>query len=201
MSKPANKPRFRFGKEQLLHLILFAVLLFLDQITKVWARSELMNQGKKMFLPKLLSFLYTENTGAVWGSFKGQTTFLLIFTIAAFCLLLFAYVKIPQEKKYRPVRLLLTFIAAGALGNILDRLMFGYVTDFLNFEFIDFPIFNVADIYITVSEIVLLILVFFVYKDDLEDANEDAEDEDDTDEDTSDLDIEDEPSKDETGAE
>ncbi len=156
-----------FGKEQLLHAVLFAVLVFIDQITKVWARGELRGQGEKEFLPGILSLLYTENTGAVWGIFKGKTTFLLIFTIALSIALLIAYFKIPRERRYAPARLLIVFIMAGSIGNIIDRLGYGFVTDFLNFQFIDFPVFNVADIYITVSEVILLILVLFVYKDEV----------------------------------
>ena len=82
--------------------------------------------------------------------------------------MLVIYFKLPPKKKYNPARVLLVFIAAGGLGNIIDRVIFGYVTDFIRFDFIDFPVFNVADMYITVCEVVALILVFFVYRDDLD---------------------------------
>ena len=82
--------------------------------------------------------------------------------------MLVIYFKLPPKKKYNPARVLLVFIAAGGLGNIIDRVIFGYVTYFIRFDFIDFPVFNVADMYITVCEVIALILVFFVYRDDLD---------------------------------
>ena len=97
----------------------------------------------------------------VWarGSLKGNEDITVIPGILSF-----SYLK----KKYNPARVLLVFIAAGGLGNIIDRVIFGYVTDFIRFDFIDFPVFNVADMYITVCEVIALILVFFVYRDDLD---------------------------------
>lgn len=157
---------------RLCHLLLFVFLLVLDQITKYLAIERLMGQGKKIIIPKLLSLTYLENTGAVWGIFQDKTAFLIILTSLVFCLVLFFYFRIPMERRYLPIRLTVVFVAAGALGNILDRIRYGYVVDFLNFEFIDFPVFNVADIYITVSVFVILILVLFFYKEEEEQEGE-----------------------------
>ncbi|MDE7299775.1 MAG: signal peptidase II [Lachnospiraceae bacterium] len=154
-------------KKRILHFALCAVLLLLDQLTKVWARGTLKTNGKLTVIPKLLSFDYLENNGAIWGIFGGKTVFLLIFTVLTLAVVIWFYFKVPMERRYLPVRLLIVFIAAGALGNIIDRFRFGYVTDFLKFEFIQFPTFNVADIYITVSVFVSIFLVLFVYRDEL----------------------------------
>ena len=73
--------------------------------------------------------------------------------------------KTPDAKKYRILHLLLSLIAAGAIGNMIDRVRFDYVVDFIYFVLINFPIFNVADIYVTISTIALVILLLFVYKE------------------------------------
>lgn len=65
-----------------------------------------------------------------------------------------------------PLHILLTLIGAGAAGNLLDRLIFSYVRDFIYFSLINFPVFNVADMYVTVSTILLAILIIFVYRDE-----------------------------------
>lgn len=157
--------------KRVFHLLLCAFLLFLDQITKYWARSALQGNEKKIVIPKLLSFTYLENTGAIWGIFRDKTIFLIITTVLAFILILYFYFKVPMEKRYLPIRLIFVFVAAGALGNIIDRIAFGYVTDFIQFEFIDFPVFNVADIYISVSAFFILILALCFYKDEPEGGN------------------------------
>ena len=74
--------------------------------------------------------------------------------------------KLPQEKKYVPLKVCLTLICAGAAGNFIDRVAMGYVVDFLYFKLIDFPIFNVADCYVTVSTIALAFLLFRYYSDE-----------------------------------
>jgi signal peptidase II len=65
-----------------------------------------------------------------------------------------------------PMRVCLCFIAAGAVGNFIDRLLFSYVRDFIYFRLIDFPVFNVADIYITCATAILMLLALFYYKED-----------------------------------
>ena len=76
------------------------------------------------------------------------------------------YVKMPKTKFYLPLFWVLVVMVAGAVGNTIDRLFFGFVTDFLYFKLINFPIFNVADCYITVCSVLTIILVLTVYKDD-----------------------------------
>ncbi|WP_312496650.1 signal peptidase II, partial [Anaerosporobacter sp.] len=80
--------------------------------------------------------------------------------------IVFVYIKLPETKKYQPIHWILIFLAAGALGNCIDRVFRNYVVDFLYFELIDFPIFNVADSYVTVSCFILVLLFLFYYKDE-----------------------------------
>ena len=76
------------------------------------------------------------------------------------------YMRVPMTKKYLPLRICTVFILSGGLGNFIDRVRLNYVVDFFYFELIDFPIFNVADIYVTVTMFVLLFLIFFYYKEE-----------------------------------
>lgn len=160
--------------KRILHLILFIALVGLDQLSKVWARGTLKGGADITVLPKLLSFSYLENRGAVWGIFQNKRIFLILLTAVIFLVVLFLYFRLPMQKRYTPARIVLVFIAAGGLGNLIDRIIFGYVTDFIRFDFIDFPIFNVADMYITVCEVLALILVFFVYRGDFDEKKEEG---------------------------
>lgn len=155
-------------KKRLFHLILLLILLGLDQISKNWAANVLKNGDDIIAIPHVIRFSYLENTGAIWGIFSGRTVFLLIFTMLVLGVIIFFYFRVPFEKRYLPVRLLLVSIAAGALGNIIDRFRYAYVIDFIKFEFIQFPTFNVADIYITVSTFLFMFLILFVYRDEME---------------------------------
>ena len=77
----------------------------------------------------------------------------------------YVLIKVPDEKKYNKLHILLVLIAGGAIGNLLDRLRLDYVVDFIYIVLINFPIFNVADMYVTFSTVILVIQVLFVYKE------------------------------------
>ena len=153
-------------KKWIQHLFVVIGLVGVDQLTKLWARTQFAGGDSLVIIPNVFRFIYHENTGAVWGILSNQTFFLSIVTIIAIAAMLWFYVKMPKTKYYRPLLWILLFIASGAIGNLIDRVFFGYVTDFIYFELIDFPVFNVADCYVTVSVIVLAILSLFYYKDD-----------------------------------
>ena len=77
----------------------------------------------------------------------------------------FLYGRLPHERKYIPLRICAVLVCAGAVGNMIDRVRLNYVIDFLYFNLIDFPIFNVADCYVVIACILFIILIFFYYKD------------------------------------
>ena len=78
----------------------------------------------------------------------------------------YMYVKMPHTKRFLPLRACFVAIAAGAIGNMIDRISLNYVVDFFYFKLIDFPIFNVADIYVTCATFVLVFLIVFYYKEE-----------------------------------
>ena len=145
-----------------------AALTLLDQITKILAADRLAD-GPFVIIPGVFELRYLENRGAAFGMLQNHRVFFLVLTIVFLAIIARIYLKIPTDRKYLPLRILSIVVTAGAIGNFIDRLILVYVRDFLYFSLIDFPIFNVADIYVTVSAFVFFVLVLIYYKDsDLE---------------------------------
>ena len=142
------------------------VLVLLDQITKLLALQNLKGQDPVILIPDIFQLLYVENRGAAFGIMQNRQWLFLIITIVVLAALLWIIPKIPGEKHFLPLKLCLYFIGAGAVGNMIDRIFRGYVVDFFYFELIDFPVFNVADIYVTTAAVVLIVLVVFLYKEE-----------------------------------
>lgn len=153
-------------KQRIRHLLYFILLVILDQGTKFWSTHALKENGPIAIIPNVLKLQYHENDGAVWGIMSGQRIFLITLTLIILSGLIFVYFKIPKDKKLNTLKILFVFIMAGAVGNFIDRVFIGYVVDFIYFELINFPIFNVADSYLTVSSILLVVLAIFYYKED-----------------------------------
>ena len=147
-------------------LISFVFLILFDQWTKSLAVANLMNQEPFVIVKDVFQLRYLENRGAAFGMMQGQQTFFVISALIAVAVITYVYFKLPWEKRFHPLRAVVLFIAAGAVGNLIDRLVLGYVVDFFYFELIDFPIFNVADIYVTCATIILALLILFYYKED-----------------------------------
>ena len=147
-------------------LVSGAVLTAIDQWTKSLAVAGL--KGKEPFViwKDVFELLYSENRGAAFGVLQGKHGFFFLVAACVFVAALYVTWKLPDEKKFVPLRICVTLITAGAAGNLIDRVAQGYVVDFLYFILIDFPIFNVADCYVTVSVALLIILILFVYKED-----------------------------------
>ncbi len=150
---------------KLRHFLYFILLIALDQFTKHLAVSNL-KENPFVIIPKVFQLTYHENNGAVWGILSGKIIFLILVTLLLLFLMVFLYLKIPKDKRYNAIRIILVFICAGAVGNLIDRVFNGYVVDFIYFELIDFPVFNLADCYVTLSSILLIILGLFYYKDE-----------------------------------
>ena len=143
-------------------IIIAAVLL--DQLTKLWAIEALALYESVEVIPFLINFCHIKNPGAAWGMLSdNRWVFIVISMIAIIALPIFLY-------KYRKAHFLfgfsLSLIIGGAIGNMIDRLFApnGYVTDFIEFAFMDFPIFNVADICVCIGAFALFIYLAFIDK-------------------------------------
>ena len=142
------------------------VLVLADQFTKMLPDTYLKNRAGIPLIEGVFELAYVENRGAAFGMLQNQRIFFLVLTVVALVALVYLYSKIPAEKKFYPLSVTVIFLIAGAVGNMIDRTLNGYVIDFLYFKLIDFPVFNVADIYVTVSCFVLIFLLLFFYKEE-----------------------------------
>ena len=154
------------AKHYVLAVVLIVVAVLLDQYTKYLAVTNLKDKPAFVLWDKVFELTYLENRGAAFGLLQNRQLFFICIAVVIFVFILYCYIRIPKPGKYLPLRLCGIFIVAGAAGNLIDRIRFGYVVDFFYFRLIDFPVFNVADIYVTVSFAVLLLLVFFQYKEE-----------------------------------
>lgn len=145
---------------------LVAVLIIIDQITKRIAVNVLADGLRIPLINGVLEFTFVQNRGAAFGIMQNALPFFVVITLAALCVITYFLLHIPSQKRYLPLRICLCFIAAGAIGNFIDRLRLSYVRDFIYFSLIDFPVFNVADIYITCATILLVLLMLFYYRDE-----------------------------------
>lgn len=145
--------------------IAVALLTGFDQLTKFLAVENLKDKADIPLIPNVLYFQYLENRGAAFGIFQDQKIFLILLTSLILIGVCYVLWKIPADKKYIYLKLLCFLITAGGIGNLIDRIRLDYVIDFIYFAPIDFPIFNVADIYVSVGMILLFIVVLFYYKD------------------------------------
>jgi len=146
----------------MLVTILILSIVLLDQISKYYAVLFLKDSASYLFLPNLLSFQYHENRGAAWGLFADQRwIFMSVSTIAILLILaFFLYCWWKKEKISSLLSLSLACFCGGGIGNMIDRFILGYVVDFLKFEFIEFPIFNVADSFICVGAGLMILYLF-----------------------------------------
>ena len=148
-----------------IFLAAVAVLSAVDQITKIMAEAALKNKNSIPIIEDVFELYYLENTGTAWGILGGGRVFFIILTVIIFAVLVFIIYKMPLKKKYLWMRITVILLGAGAAGNFIDRLFLGYVRDFLYFELINFPVFNIADCYVTVGLILFIIMILFIYKE------------------------------------
>ena len=149
----------------ILDFIFMCMLIVADQYTKAWAVVTLKDKPAIPIISGILELNYLENRGAAFGMMQNQKIFFIFVAIVILGCIVYMLVKAPASKKYIILHILLTFIAAGAIGNMIDRLSLNYVVDFIYVKAINFPIFNVADIYVTCATIILVLVLLFVYKD------------------------------------
>lgn len=146
--------------------VIALLLLALDQFTKHLAVVYLKGRTPFVAIKGVLEFQYLENRGSAFSLFEDQKLFILTVGVLAVGAILALMVRVPGGKRFRIVHVLLAVLAAGALGNIVDRVRFGYVVDFISVVFLHFPIFNAADCYIVVCTFVLFYLFVFHFEEE-----------------------------------
>ncbi len=154
------------GRSIAAFAISVVALIILDQITKLAAQNLLRGQDAYRIIPGVFELQYLENRGSAFGLLQGQRVFFVVMAGLMVFIIPYAYYQIPLTRRFWYLRVIACLFLAGAVGNAVDRLIHGYVIDFFYFSLIDFPIFNVADIYVTVSTFLLIILMLFYYQDE-----------------------------------
>jgi len=152
-------------KKMIWGFVIILGCIGLDQITKAIVRTYLKPKGSINIIDNFFKFTYVENKGGAWGSFSGKLWLFIIVTILALGVMF--YLLKDFNLKTNPFYSIgLSLIIAGAIGNFIDRIIFKYVTDFLDFYIFgyDFPVFNVADICIVIGSIMLIIQILFLSK-------------------------------------
>ncbi len=148
-----------------IDLIGIILLIAVDQLTKYLAVQQLKDKPAYIILDGILELNYLENKGAAFGMLQNQKVFFIFVAIVILSVIAYVLFKTPDHKKYRALHILLSLIAAGAIGNMIDRIRLDYVVDFIYIVLINFPIFNVADIYVTFATAILVLMLLFGYKE------------------------------------
>jgi signal peptidase II len=141
-----------FLRKGVAPFIIAGSVVIIDQITKAIAVAKLTSAGSIPALGIIVNFTLVRNTGAAFGLFRYQTTVFVIISVIAIAFTIF-YLAKKRPALYLPFALIL----GGAVGNLVDRLRFGYVVDFIDLHF--WPVFNAADSCITIGAILLFVMI------------------------------------------
>lgn len=153
-------------KKGMIGLCCSVLLVVLDQLTKAAAVAHLKDQEPYVIWKGVFELSYLENRGMAFGMFQNKQMVFIVLTVLVMIVLSYVYLmRIPAERRFFWLNLIAILFFAGAIGNLIDRVLQNYVVDFFYFVLIDFPIFNVADIYVTVAAFLFLVLGLFYYKD------------------------------------
>ncbi|WP_102400883.1 signal peptidase II [Haloimpatiens massiliensis] len=147
-----------------MEIIIIILGVLLDRITKFWSINILSSIGEIKILDGFFSFYYLENTGAAFGIMKNKIYFLSIITVLVLSGVI--YYLVCKKPKSKVLRISLSLIIAGAIGNLVDRILYKYVIDFIMLHYKNvyyFPVFNVADILVCIGTFLLII---FLIKED-----------------------------------
>lgn len=160
-----NKER---NKRLLICIFVTIILVILDQLTKSWAVGRLKDNSSIDIIKGALELYYLPNgnTGAAFGMLQGHQTLFMIIAIIICSVLFYIIYNMPYEKKYSYLLIAMVLIISGGIGNMIDRIRLNYVVDFIYFSLINFPVFNVADSYVSIGTVLLVILILFYYKED-----------------------------------
>ncbi len=146
----------------MIYIITAILIVLFDQITKILTVKNFSLGEVKEIIPHILSFTYIKNEGAAFGILQGARVFFIVLTIIV--LLGAIYYIIKMRPTSRLEKWALCFVAGGAVGNFIDRAILGFVRDFIMVEFIDFPVFNIADCFVCIGAGLYILYAFLDMK-------------------------------------
>ncbi len=155
----------KFTRLDIMAIPIICLLIAIDQFTKYLATS-LMETGPIALIDGVFELQYLENRGAAFGILQNKQWVFLVIGVVLIIFITVFFLRLPKTKRFVALKICLIFIVAGAIGNMIDRVLLNYVIDFLYFSLINFPIFNVADIYVSCATVLLGVLILFYYKED-----------------------------------
>lgn len=150
----------------MLEAVIIIASVLIDRFTKIWAVNTLQNLPNMhtTLIPGVLDLRYVENTGAAFSMMRGMRWLFIPITMVIIAVLAFYLLRNrKQEKIY--TRVALACVIGGALGNLIDRILYGYVVDMFEPTFMNFAVFNVADIFVTCGTAALVIIILFLSRD------------------------------------
>lgn len=148
----------------MIYTIIAAVLIVADYITKLWAERVLTKISSIPLIENVFHLTYVENRGIAFGMFSGRRVVFIAVSLIVMAVLLIIVFKTPKDTRTVWLKGGASLVIAGAIGNLIERLVKGYVVDFFDFRLINFPVFNVADIAVCVG--VVMLLIHFLFAED-----------------------------------
>lgn len=139
--------------------VLFGSVI-LDQLTKAIVVSQMALYEEVPFLPGLIRFYHTRNTGAAFSMFSDNRWVFMAFSVIA--MMIMTYLLVKFHGRHWLLSVSLAAVLGGGIGNMIDRVLSGYVVDFLDFQFMKFAVFNVADIFVTCGSVALAVYILFI---------------------------------------
>lgn len=147
-------------------LIFTVILTALDQITKQLALTFLSGTDGVELISGVFELFYLENRGAAFGMLANKQWIFILIAILMAAAAIYLYHRTPTDHRYRLLRFVCILITSGAVGNMIDRIIYHYVIDFLYFSLIDFPVFNLADCYVCIGAVLAVVSMFTVYRNE-----------------------------------
>lgn len=146
--------------------IIIVIGLLADQLSKAWVSANLYGRSVTI-LPGVLDYSYVENTGAAFGMLGKNTVLLAVFSGLMSLVLLYILLRY-RRQFHRLSCIALAFVLSGAVGNFIDRAFHGFVVDFIELKFVNFAVFNIADIFVSMGAVLLILSLLFLEKDNFE---------------------------------
>lgn len=154
--------RLRFNRRDIVFLAVALLVIVIDQLTKLWINGRL-QPGETLWDIGFLRIIHVLNTGAAFGIFKNGTTFLIVVDFIGIAVILYIVFFLRHQWTFidrMPVRISIALLLGGTIGNLIDRLRVGQVTDFIDFKI--WPVWNAADASVVVGTIILAYCLIFI---------------------------------------
>ncbi|MEG0257046.1 MAG: signal peptidase II [Christensenella sp.] len=147
----------------MIYALLIAAIVVGDQVAKYFTTAYIQVGQSAPFIPGFMNFTHVQNTGAAFSLFSNATWLLAVLSAVMAAVVIFLLFKYKKKLNSRLFDTAMIFIAGGAIGNLIDRVAQGYVTDMLQFSFVNFAVFNVADCFVTIGAVLLGVYVLWFW--------------------------------------